>query len=145
MMISFYLSHLGSSRSLVLSRLRGGDSSKRNRTDEVYKLACRSSVVVFSDPRCPFCKEALRILSNELGGIDPDVIEVDEEMKDHLALLTNQRSVPNIWIGRNFVGGCQDGPKSWMGLKKLRSNGRLKQMLLDALDEEYEFDESYFR
>jgi glutaredoxin-related protein len=42
---------------------------------------------------------------------------------------TNMMSIPNIWVKGKFIGGCNDGPESWMGLTTLINNGELKRML----------------
>jgi len=41
--------------------------------------------------------------------------------------LLGRTSVPAIWIGGDFVGGCNDGPMG--GLVKLNDEGKLDGML----------------
>lgn len=54
---------------------------------------------------------------------DPDGKAIRAEMAD----LVGRTSVPAIWIGGQFVGGCNDGPMG--GLVKLDTAGELKGML----------------
>ncbi len=44
-----------------------------------------------------------------------------------MADLIGRTSVPAIWIGGQFVGGCNDGPMG--GVVKLNTSGDLKGML----------------
>lgn len=44
-----------------------------------------------------------------------------------MADLVGRTSVPAIWIGGKFVGGCNDGPMG--GIVKLDASGELKGML----------------
>ena len=41
--------------------------------------------------------------------------------------LVGRTSVPAVWIGGSFVGGCNDGPMG--GIVKLASSGELKGLL----------------
>jgi glutaredoxin-related protein len=54
---------------------------------------------------------------------DPDGKAIRAEMAD----LVGRTSVPAIWIGGQFVGGCNDGPMG--GLMTLDTAGELKGML----------------
>jgi glutaredoxin-related protein len=37
--------------------------------------------------------------------------------------------VPSVWVNGKFVGGCNDGPESWMGIKKIINNNKLDELL----------------
>jgi glutaredoxin 3 len=54
---------------------------------------------------------------------DPDGKAIRAEMGD----LVGRTSVPAIWIGGTFVGGCNDGPMG--GVLKLDERGELKGLL----------------
>ncbi|GJN90927.1 hypothetical protein Rhopal_003941-T1 [Rhodotorula paludigena] len=58
---------------------------------------------------------------------DFDVYELDEldegaDWQNALAEKTGQRTVPSIWIGGQFIGGCSD-------LEAHQRSGKLKQLL----------------
>lgn len=60
------------------------------------------------------------------------VVELDEDqdgkpIRAEMAELIGRTSVPAIWIGGDFIGGCNDGPKG--GIVKLNENGELNGML----------------
>ena len=87
-------------------------------------------VLMFSFTTCPFCVKAKGVLDGmnakytvvELD-VDPDGKAIRAEMGD----LIGRTSVPAIWIGQEFVGGCNDGPLG--GVVKLNDEGKLKGML----------------
>ncbi len=41
-------------------------------------------------------------------------------------------SVPAIWIGGEFIGGCNDGPAEFGGINTLKENGKLNPLLQSA-------------
>ena len=68
-------------------------------------------MVVYSKSWCPYC---LRVkgLFLELGA-EAKVIELDEviegaEVQDALLSITGVRTVPQVFVGGDFVGGCDD-------------------------------------
>jgi glutaredoxin-related protein len=44
-----------------------------------------------------------------------------------MAEIIGRTSVPAIWIGGEFIGGCNDGPRG--GIAKLADSGELDTML----------------
>eukprot|EP00903_Cladosiphon_okamuranus_P010021 g9503.t1 len=90
-----------------------------------------TKVVVFSWTRCPFCKKAKRLVEDLLDDpADYEFVELDERqdgnaIRYELSQITGRTSVPQIWIGGEFVGGCNDGP----GVFTLMEKGELVPML----------------
>mmetsp|Transcript_3797 Transcript_3797/g.9963 ORF Transcript_3797/g.9963 Transcript_3797/m.9963 type:complete len:184 (-) Transcript_3797:4627-5178(-) len=90
-------------------------------------------VLMFSFTTCPFCVKAKGVLDGlnakytvvELDA-DPDGKAIRAEMGD----LIGRTSVPAIWIGQEFVGGCNDGPMG--GVAKLDDEGKLEGMLREV-------------
>ncbi|KDQ12236.1 hypothetical protein BOTBODRAFT_34516 [Botryobasidium botryosum FD-172 SS1] len=83
-------------------------------------------VVVFSKSYCPFCKSAKALLK-ERNAEDVKVFELDEidngsAIQDFLATKTKQRTVPNIFIKEEHIGGSDD-------LKDLDRQGKLVKLL----------------
>lgn len=61
------------------------------------------------------------------------VVELDQDsdgtaIRAELGDIVGRTSVPAIWIGKEFVGGCNDGP----GIFTLDSRGELDTMLKGA-------------
>jgi glutaredoxin 3 len=86
-----------------------------------------NDVVVFSASWCGFCKRAKKILDD----LNIAYISVDAspEQLEALEEETTQSSIPSIWIKGTFIGGCNDGPESWMGLNPCISSGKLSELL----------------
>jgi hypothetical protein len=49
--------------------------------------------------------------------------------REALSEMTGSDSIPNVWLKGVYVGGCNDGPKPWMGIKKIIKSGQLNQFL----------------
>jgi len=66
---------------------------------------------VFSKSWCPYCRAAKTTLS-ELGAkyytVELDQVEDGAAIQDALEELTSQRTVPNIFIGKQHIGGNSD-------------------------------------
>lgn len=71
-------------------------------------------------------KESLQYTVVELDQ-DPDGKALRAVMGDSLG----RTSVPAIWIGGKFIGGCNDGPMGG-GLMQLDESGELNTMLREA-------------
>ena len=57
--------------------------------------------------------------------VDPEGKAIRAEMAD----VVGRTSVPAIWIGGDFIGGCNDGPSEYGGLNTIDESGKLDQML----------------
>ncbi|KAF9160624.1 hypothetical protein DFQ26_005317 [Actinomortierella ambigua] len=93
--------------------------------DRVEQLIADNGVVVFSKSYCPYCVKAKKLLQ-ELN-VKMTVVELDEDdqgaaIQAYLQEKTGQRTVPNIFIGQEHIGGCDD-------LFKLKSSGKLDALL----------------
>lgn len=79
--------------------------------NSVKKNIEENKVIVFSKSTCPFCTKAKRAL--QAKNVEFEVVELNREqdgskMQDSLFELTNQRTVPNIFINGEHMGGCDD-------------------------------------
>merc|ERR1711877_72021 len=86
----------------------------------------RQQLAVFSKSYCPYCKATKSLLS-ELGA-KPYILELDQvddgaDIQDALQEMTKQRSVPNVFINKQHMGGNSD-----LQAKK----SELPQLLKDA-------------
>jgi len=86
-----------------------------------------NTIVVFSKSWCPYCKKAKALLATEYAEIEPIVFELDEredggELQNYLEEKTGQRSVPNIFIKQQHVGGSDN-------LKEYHNDGRIRTLL----------------
>ena len=78
---------------------------------------------IYTTRFCPYCVHAKQLLQHK--GIDFNEIAVDgdREMRAKLAGMTGgSTTVPQIWIGDTYVGGCDE-------LVALERSGELDRML----------------
>jgi len=105
-----------------------------------------NKVVVFAKSWCPFCRKVGLALGKH-GVVDMKVVEADyrsdeQDLISALQEITGKRSVPQVFIDKHFVGGCDDT----IALdEKAELRGRLEKA--GALDKEpdlpassYDFD-----
>lgn len=81
-------------------------------------------VVVYSKTWCGFCsraKSALSDLKVEFKAIELDLVGNGQQIQNTLEDITRQRTVPNIFIGGEHVGGCSE---LMQGLK----NGKVREL-----------------
>ena len=86
-------------------------------------------ILIFTLPVCYYCSEAKRAL--RAAGIPPSLITT-APMKPHRDALLDRfgsRCAPSVFVRGKYVGGCEDGPLRWHGVKKMLANGKLQKML----------------
>lgn len=105
----------------------GTSGSSSAMADEIKDLVSANAVVLFIDPYCPYCVDAIKTLTAK--GVDHKAIEATSSQRAALRSLTGMSSVPSSWVKGQFVGGCNDGPEPWMGIKKMANNGELQKRL----------------
>ena len=90
--------------------------------------------MVFAKSYCPYCRKTKGLLMEiqetidvEVEFMDLDMLPADDgpKIQQELARLTGQRTVPNIFIAQQHVGGNSD-------LQQLSAIGKLDTMLLEA-------------
>lgn len=71
-------------------------------------------VAIFSKTYCPYCKKAKALISEfNLPEGDVEIVELDirddgNAIQDYLNQKTGQRTVPNIFIKQEHIGGSSD-------------------------------------
>lgn len=58
---------------------------------------------------CPFCDRAIEKITNELK-TTLQTVDITErpEIRESIIAETGHKTVPAIWMGEEFVGGCDD-------------------------------------
>ena len=98
-----------------------------NAGDLAQSIIRGNAVVVFSSPTCRFCADAVAAL--KAAGVGCRLVQATPSTRHWLANTTGQASVPSCWVAGRFVGGCNDGPKAWMGIAPMLKSGKLRRML----------------
>ena len=91
----------------------------------IKEIVNANAVVIFAKVGCPYCKGAIEILQTHNANI---VYPTDTQFEE-LEKLTHSESFPNIWINGVYIGGLNDGPEEWMGLKKIIKDGKFENYL----------------
>jgi len=68
-------------------------------------------VMVYGKSYCPYCQRAKKMIQDETSEfeyIDIDHRDDGSEIQAYLKQLNGQGTVPHIYIGQEFVGGCSD-------------------------------------
>ena len=87
------------------------DGEKRRIADLVRGKIQDNKVIVFSKTYCPFCtkaKSALDDLKVPYEAVEIDLMNEGKLIQDSLYDATKQKTVPNIFVGGEHVGGCDD-------------------------------------
>ncbi|KAF8481870.1 thioredoxin-like protein [Russula ochroleuca] len=75
------------------------------------RAVAENAVVVFSKSWCPYSKKAKDLLKTHYPEVQPAIYELDEKedggkaYQDYLEGKTGQRTVPNIFIRQQHIGG----------------------------------------
>jgi glutaredoxin 3 len=84
--------------------------------DFVKSEIASEKVVVFSKSFCPFCKSTKSLFED--NKVDAKIIELNEmdngnDIQDALQELSGQRTVPNVFINGEHIGGNSDVQAAW--------------------------------
>jgi len=79
-------------------------------------------IKIYTTPICPYCYRAKALLKQK--GADYDEIDVfmDSKARSEMETKSGRRTVPQIFIGEQHVGGCDD-------LMELDAEGKLDPLL----------------
>ncbi|NXV34798.1 TRXR3 reductase, partial [Rissa tridactyla] len=103
----------------------------------VRTLIASHRVMIFSKSYCPYCnkvKELFRSMHVEYYALELDVTSDGPSIQQVLAELTNQRTVPNVFVNGTHIGGCDSTYQAYQ-------DGSLQKLLGDNKDAEpYDYD-----
>ena len=114
----------------ALVRSLAGDYDKEAVRGRVNNLIEENPVLMLSFTTCPYCIKAKACLDAKNARYTVLELDTDSQgkaIRAELGELVGRTSVPAIWIGKKFIGGCNDGPMG--GVLQLDGRGELDQML----------------
>ncbi|KAI0937056.1 hypothetical protein AcV5_005047 [Taiwanofungus camphoratus] len=81
--------------------------------DLVESTISGNKIAIFSKSYCPYCKRAKALLTSKFPDVPTKIYELDEieegsAIQQYLLEKTGQRTVPNVFISQQHVGGCDD-------------------------------------
>ena len=85
-------------------------------------------IIIYTKKFCPFCSRARDLLSHK--GLAYQEISVDGDFAKQAEVFekSGRRTVPQIWIGSAYVGGCDE-------LFMLERAGQLDSIVMGELNE----------
>ena len=67
------------------------------------------AVKMYSTPECPYCQHAKALLKQRgVESIEDIRVDLDPAQRAAMMERTGRRTVPQIFIGDTYVGGCDD-------------------------------------
>ncbi|OXU23611.1 hypothetical protein TSAR_009229 [Trichomalopsis sarcophagae] len=93
--------------------------------EAVDQIIASDKVVIFSKTTCPYCKMAKEVfdkLKQSYTAIELDKRDDADEIQDILGEITGARTVPRVFLNKEFIGGGTD-------VKKLYESGELAKKL----------------
>ncbi|HMM53592.1 MAG TPA: glutaredoxin 3 [Candidatus Desulfobacillus sp.] len=82
-----------------------------------------AKVLMYTSAVCPYCLRAEQLLNSRgVGDIEKVRVDLDPARREEMMQKTGRRTVPQIFIGDQHVGGCDD-------LYALDRAGKLEPML----------------
>lgn len=80
------------------------------------------SIKLYTTNYCPYCRAAKALLKSKQVPFEEINVEDDPEKRDWLAQVTRQRTVPQIFVNGQPIGGFEE-------LKQLDQTGELDRLL----------------
>ncbi|MCX7159234.1 MAG: glutaredoxin 3 [Proteobacteria bacterium] len=65
-------------------------------------------VLMYCTATCPYCISAERLLVSKGAAVDKVRVDQEPHRRAEMTDKTGRTSVPQIWIGETYVGGCDD-------------------------------------
>ena len=80
-------------------------------------------IIMYTSSYCPFCNNAEQLLINKGFDIDEKIyVDQDPEILSSMMKITGKRTVPQIFIGEDYIGGFDE-------LRKIDLSGELDKIL----------------
>ncbi|HUH36550.1 MAG TPA: glutaredoxin 3 [Spongiibacteraceae bacterium] len=67
-----------------------------------------AEVVIYTTRFCPYCVRAKMLLDSKGVAYREIAVDGDAERRQEMRRLAGRNTVPQIWIGEQHVGGCDE-------------------------------------
>lgn len=65
-------------------------------------------ILIYSTNHCPYCVQAKRLLDQKGAKYKEIRVDLDEAKKAEMIARSGRRTVPQIFINQQHIGGCDD-------------------------------------
>lgn len=84
-----------------------------------------AEITIYSSDYCGFCMRAKALLKSKGADFKELVIDRDPDLRAEMMQRSGRRTVPQIWIGEQHIGGCDD-------LYAMERSGKLGPLLAQS-------------
>mmetsp|Transcript_28674 Transcript_28674/g.64729 ORF Transcript_28674/g.64729 Transcript_28674/m.64729 type:complete len:162 (-) Transcript_28674:176-661(-) len=114
-----------------------GEYDRQETARSIQDFIRSHPVALYSFTTCPFCRRAKDFMDEKnipYVAIELDALEGNEgnQIRAELGRLTRRTSVPSIFIGAEYIGGCNDGSPGLLPLAQEEGGRKLNAMLENA-------------
>ena len=81
-----------------------------------------AQVIMYSTAYCPYCTKARELLNRKKITFTDIRVDLQPELRDEMITKSGRKTVPQIFINGQAIGGCDD-------LYALEDQGKLNQLL----------------
>lgn len=81
-----------------------------------------AKIIIYSTEICPYCVRAKQLFDRKQVSYQEIRIDLDEQLRFEMERLSGRRTVPQIFINDQPIGGCDD-------LYALERQGKLDELL----------------
>lgn len=67
-----------------------------------------ATVTIYSSDYCPFCVRAKQLLTAKNVAFNEIRVDGQRELRQEMMEKSGRHTVPQIWIGEQHIGGCDD-------------------------------------
>lgn len=79
-------------------------------------------IKIYTTPICPYCYRAKALLSQKGATFEEIDVFMDSKARAEMEEISGRRTVPQIFIGEQHIGGCDE-------LMELNADGKLDSLL----------------
>ena len=90
---------------------------------QAIPAATPQSIVMYTTRFCPYCIRARGLLESKGWDYEDIPVDADEGLRSEMIEKSGQQTVPQIWIGDQHVGGCDE-------LFRLEGGNKLERMVM---------------
>ena len=66
------------------------------------------NVIIYTTASCYYCVNAKKLLETKGYTYTEIRVDLDDKKREEMINLTGKRTVPQIFIGNQYIGGCDD-------------------------------------